>query len=61
MKRIGTSERYQNNDLKSIIAYSKSLEPFISYNKIENKIQVISFLDTKIKNSEMTKIYPGLC
>jgi hypothetical protein len=52
MKRIGTSEKYQNNNLKAIIAYSKFLEPSISFYEIENKSQVISFLDTKIKNSE---------
>jgi hypothetical protein len=52
MKRAGTSEKYQNNNLKAIIAYSKSLGPSISFYEIENKSQVISFLDTKIKNSE---------
>ena len=52
MKRAGTSERYQNNNLKAIIAYSKFLGPSISFYEIENKSQVISFLDTKIKNSE---------
>ena len=30
MKKIGTSERYQNNNLKAIIAYSKFLTPSIS-------------------------------
>ena len=52
MKRAGTSERYQNNNLKAIIVYSKFLEPSISYYEIKNKSQIISFLDTKIKNSE---------
>jgi integrase/recombinase XerD len=52
MKRIGTSERYQNNNLKAIIVYSKFLGPSFSFYEIENKSQVISFLDTKIKNSE---------
>jgi hypothetical protein len=52
MKRIGTSERYQNNNLKAIIAYSKFLGPSISFYEIKNKSQVILFLDTKIKNSE---------
>jgi integrase/recombinase XerD len=51
MKRAGTS-KYQNNNLKAIIAYSKSLEPSISFYEIENKNQIISFLATKIKNSE---------
>jgi integrase/recombinase XerD len=52
MKRIGTSERYQNNNLKAIIAYSKFLQPSISFYQINSKNQIISFLDTKIKNSE---------
>jgi hypothetical protein len=52
MKRAGTSEKYQNNNLKALIAYSKFLGPSISFYEIENKNQVISFLDTKIKNSE---------
>ena len=52
MKRAGTSERYQNNNLKALITYSKFLEPSISFYEIENKRQIISFLDTKIKNSE---------
>ena len=52
MKRIGTSERYQNNDLKAIIAFSKFLGPSISLYEVENKNQIISFLDTKIKNSQ---------
>ena len=52
MKRIGTSERYQNNNLKALIVYSKFLRPSISFYEINNKSQVISFLDTKIKNSE---------
>ena len=35
MKRISTSERYQNNNLKALIAYSKSLEPSITFYEIE--------------------------
>ena len=31
MKRAGTSEKYQNNNLKAIIAYSKFLGPSISF------------------------------
>jgi hypothetical protein len=36
MKNIGTSDRYQNNNLKAIIAYSKFLGPAISFNKETN-------------------------
>ena len=52
MKRAGTSEKYQNNNLKALIGYSKFLGPSISFFEVEHKSQVISFLDTKIKNSE---------
>jgi hypothetical protein len=52
MKIAGTSEKYQNNNRKALIVYSKFLGPSISFYEIENKSQVISFLDTKIKNSE---------
>jgi hypothetical protein len=52
MKRNGTSERYQNNNLKTIIAYNKILGPSVPFSQVNNKSQVISFLDTKIKNSE---------
>ena len=31
MKRVGTSEKYQNNNLKALIAYNKSLESTISF------------------------------
>jgi hypothetical protein len=40
MKRIGTSEKYQNNNLKALIAYSKSLEPTISFYEIKDKSQI---------------------
>ncbi|MDW3626756.1 MAG: hypothetical protein QOK72_08950 [Nitrososphaeraceae archaeon] len=52
MKRAGTSEKYQNNNLKALIGYSKFLGPSISFYEVENKSQVIPFLDTKIKKSE---------
>ncbi len=52
MKKIGTSERYQNNNLKAIIAYSKFLGPSISLNQVKSKSQITSFLDTKIKTLE---------
>lgn len=52
MKRIGTSERYQNNNLKAIIGYSKFLDPSVSFYQIKDKSQIFSFLDTKIKSIE---------
>ena len=47
MRKIGTSERYQNNNLKAIIAYTKFLEPSISLDQVKSKTQITSFLDTK--------------
>jgi hypothetical protein len=37
MKRAGTSEKYQNNNLKALIVYSKFLEPSISFYEINSK------------------------
>lgn len=52
MKKIGTSERYQNNNLKAIVAYSKFLGWSIPFHQIKSKSQITSFLDTKIKTIE---------
>ena len=52
MKKIGTSERYQNNNLKAIIAYSKFVGPSVPFHQIKSRSQIISFLDTKIKTTE---------
>ena len=52
MKKNGTSERYQNNNLKTIIAYSKFLGPSISLHEVKSRIQITSFLDSKIKGVE---------
>lgn len=43
MKRIDTSKRYQNNNLKAIIAYSKFLEPSISFHQIKSKVKLFHF------------------
>ena len=52
MKKNGTSESYQNNNLKAIIAYSKFLGPSITLDQIKNRSQITSFLDAKIKPIE---------
>jgi hypothetical protein len=52
MKHNGTSERYQNNNLKAITAYTKFLGPSISLDQVNSKAQITSFLDTKIKTLE---------
>ncbi|HZC20333.1 MAG TPA: hypothetical protein VE223_01690 [Nitrososphaeraceae archaeon] len=48
----GSSERHQNNSLKAIVCYARFLGPSVSFLDICKKEQVLSFLDTKIKNSE---------
>jgi integrase len=52
MKKNGTSESYQNNNLKAIIAYCNFLGPSVSFQQIKIKNQITSFLDTKIKTIE---------
>ena len=52
MKRSGTSESYQKNNLKTIIYYGRFLGNSISFNEVKNKTQIISFLDTKFKTTE---------
>ncbi|HLN35226.1 MAG TPA: hypothetical protein VK250_08100 [Nitrososphaeraceae archaeon] len=52
MKRIGIAERYQNNSLEAIIAYSKSRGPLISFYQIKEISKISSYLDTKIKTIE---------
>ena len=52
MKKKSTSEGYQNNNLKAIIDYSKSLGPSITLDQIKTRNQITSFLDTKIKAVE---------
>src|SRR3954453_14615939 len=50
MKSSATSEKYQNNNLKTIIAFAKFLEPSMSFYSITNREQIIKFLDTRIKD-----------
>jgi hypothetical protein len=52
MKSIGTSENYQNNNMKALTTDSKFLGPSFSLYQIKNRSQIISFLDTNIKNKE---------
>lgn len=52
MKDNGSSERHQNNNLKVIIYFANFLGLKVSFYDINNKEQIIKFLDTKIKNSE---------
>jgi hypothetical protein len=50
LRQINTSENYQNQNLKQIIRYAKSLGPEKTFYDIKKKEEIISFLDTKIKD-----------
>ncbi len=52
MKENGTSERHQNNNLKAIIAFSNFIGLTV-LTDINNKEEILSFLQTKIKNKEV--------
>lgn len=52
LRKNGTGERYQNSNLKAIVAYARFLGPDISFYQIDKKEQVTSFLDSKIKNQQ---------
>jgi hypothetical protein len=53
MKANGKSEKYQNNNLKAIIAYAKFLGPDLAFYDIQKKDQILAFLDTKIKDRDI--------
>ena len=46
------SERHQNNNLQVLIAFAHFLGPNISFYNIEQKEQILAFLDTKKKSIE---------
>jgi len=52
MKSNGASERHQNNNLKSVIAFANFLGTNTTFFDVQLKEQIMSFLDTKIKNVE---------
>ena len=47
MKDVGTSENYQNQNLKAMIVYAKFLGSEITFNDIQKREQIVTFLDTK--------------
>ena len=53
MKSIGTSENYQNGNLKIIIYFAKFLGPTTDFYSIQKKEQILAFLDTRIKDTEI--------
>lgn len=53
MKNNGSSERHQNNNLNVIIEFATFLGSNITFYDINKKDQILSFLDTKIKDSSI--------
>ena len=51
MKNNGSSERHQNNNLNVIIEFSNFFDSNTTFYDINRKEQILSFLDTKIKDS----------
>ena len=50
MKRNGLSERHQNNKLNVMIEFSNYFDSNTTFYDINKKEQILSFLDTKIKD-----------
>jgi hypothetical protein len=51
MKSNGASERHKNNNLKSVINFANFLGPDMKFQDANAK-QILSFLNSKIKNQE---------
>ena len=51
MKNNGSSERHQNNNLIVLIEFSNHFDSSVTFYNINKKEQILSFLDTKIKDS----------
>jgi DNA modification methylase len=53
MRGNGSSESHMNNTLKTASLFAQFLGPNASFYEITKKNQIISFLDTKIKNTKV--------
>ena len=51
LKDIGTSENYQNQNLKQMTGFAKFLGCDVAFHDVNKKGEIISFLDTKIKDT----------
>ena len=51
MKSNGTSESYQNGDLKILIYFARLLGAKTEFYDINKKEQIVAFLNTRIKDS----------
>ncbi|MGI0019273.1 MAG: hypothetical protein ACREAY_02250, partial [Nitrososphaera sp.] len=50
MRQNGSSERHQNNQLKTAVVFAVYLGPDKTFLEIRKKDEIITFLDTKIKS-----------
>jgi integrase/recombinase XerD len=50
LKEIGTSENYQNQNLKQLISFARYLGKQKTFYDINSKDEIVSFLNTKIKD-----------
>jgi integrase/recombinase XerD len=53
MKANGTSENYQNQNLKAMIVFANFLGPDTNFFDIKSRQQIIAFLDTRIRNADV--------
>jgi integrase/recombinase XerD len=53
MKSIGISESYQNGNLKVIIYFARFLGSATDFLSVKKKEQILSFLDTRMKDTEI--------
>jgi integrase/recombinase XerD len=53
MKSIGTSESYQNGNLMIMIYFARFLGDATDFHSVQKKDQVLSFLNTRIKGTEI--------
>ncbi len=54
LKTMDTSENYQNGLLKVLIRYAEYLEPSITFYQIQDKEQIIKYLDSKRKTEKVS-------
>jgi integrase/recombinase XerD len=53
MKANGTSENYQNQNLKAMIVFANFLGRHTNFFDIKSKEEIIAFLDTRIRTSDI--------
>jgi hypothetical protein len=50
MKSIGTSDSYQNGNLKIMLYFARFLGQYTDFYKVQKRQQILCFLDTRIKD-----------